>query len=353
MMAMPVMLILLATGPVQAEPPPKIWIGPLQDHVDPTTKSISWDYFDFPAMLSPAAPWQTAASRIDAVMVNVPHAAEGFSQNGVPSLPDIKSMLERTAVHAGGGGAVVYTAGACELAGVEGMTNDTDYAHEVVLTTRYWHDAGMPLTYFIMDSPYYFGHIYTQDQCHLAIQDVAIRAANTAKQIRSLYPNVIIVDADGPGAELPARWLPGYHTFLDAFRQAYGKPIDYLDMDLHWTDTWHTGYRWTTAATQIARDMHALGVRVSLIVNAEDQNWDPDVPPPPGAVKAGPGAMTQEYWMAAVRKHIDLIRQDSIPLDAIDLSSWMKFPRHNLPETDPLAWTALINYAHTTLDPVK
>jgi len=85
-----------------------------------------------------------------------------------------------------------------------------------------------------------------------------------------------------------------------------------------------------------------------LLVNAGDLEWDNDVPIPPGSSDPRKD-MTNSYWMAAVRKHIDLIKQHAIPLDAIDFASWMKFPQRNLPESDPEAWTSLINYAHDVL----
>jgi hypothetical protein len=350
-------LCIATCGLANAQPAPqrepiKIWFGPRQDYFDSTTHSVTWTHFDFLGLLRPQAPWQGAARQIDAMMFNVTHASEGFNQVGVPSLPDIRAMLALHQFKAGGGGSVVYTDGLCKGAGVEGMSSDKDFAREVFFTTRTWHDAGLPLSYFTMDSPFFFGYIVMKDKCHFSIEDVARRAATTVKMIRTLYPNIVIIDAEGPGAELPAQWLPEYSRFLAAFRSAYGAPIDYLDMDLHWADSWHTGYRWVTAAKQIVDYVHKQGVRVGLLVNAEDGEWDPDVPPPDP--KASPQtAMTAAYWMAAVHKHIDLIKQNAIPLDAVDIGSWMKFPARNLPETDPQSWTSVVNYAHDVLTPSK
>jgi hypothetical protein len=344
-------LATFTAAPVHAAPP-QIWFGPMQDHYDPAAKTISWSYYDFPALLGPEAQWEHAARNAHAMMFNSTHVTEGFTHSGNPSLPAIKAMLTRTGLKAGGGGAVMYTDGLCEGAGTEGMSSDKDFAREAYFTTRDWHDAGMPMDYFVMDGPYGFGAIATQDKCHFTPEDVGRRAATTMKKIRDLYPNIIVIDADGPGAALPAAWLPGYHRFLIAFAKEYGAPIDYLNMDLAWADKWHTGYHWPVAAAEIANDMHAHGMKVSLIIHAEDQDWDPDVTPP--SPLANPRTdMTAAYWMAAVRKHIDLVKQHAIPLDAIDIESWMKFPRRNLPESDPLAWTSIVDYAHDVLNPGK
>jgi hypothetical protein len=338
--------------PAPRQAPPQLWFAPMQGHVDLASQTVSWTYHDFLAMLVPDAPWQHAAHRIDAMMFDSTHAVEGFSRNGVPSMPEIHAMLTRIGVKAAGGGGVVYTGGYCQGGAVEGTTGDKDYAHEVVATTKTWHDLGLPMNYFVMDSPFFFGYEVIYDKCHLSIEDVAERAATTMKMIKALYPNIVIIDAEGPGPKLPAQWLPDYHRFLAAFRSDYGAPIDYLDMDLHWVDAWHTGYAWVSAAKEIAEDMHKQGVRVSLIVDAEDQNWDPEVPPPDPAASARV-AMTAEYWMAAVRKHIELIKKNAIPLDALDLEDWMRFPRNNLPEGDPQAWASVVNYMHDMFTPTK
>jgi hypothetical protein len=222
---------------------PELWFGPMQDRYDPALKAVLWTYYDFLAMLAPGAPWQKAAHQIDTIVLSVVHAAEGFSQRGIPSLSDIQAMLSRSNFKVSGGGSVVYTDGLCLDAGIEGVSTEKGFAHEVVSTTQRWHDAGLPMTHFVMDGPFYFGYIYTHDKCHFTIEDMAQRTATTMKMIQALYPNLVIIDAEGPGAELPAQWLPDYHRFLTAFQSAYGKPIDWLDMDLHWTDTWKSGGR--------------------------------------------------------------------------------------------------------------
>ncbi len=343
------MTSLMLSMPAQGQSaPPQIWFGPMQDHYDPASRQVSWTYHDFPAMLKPNAPWQNAAHAIDAMMFNSTHAAEGFHTDGVPSLPDIKAMLSRNTFKAGGGGATIYTDGVCQGGGVEGMSSDKGFERETYSTVKRWHDEGLPMSYFVMDGPYAYGYDYMQDKCHFSIEDVARRAATTMKMVRDLYPDIVVIDAEGPGKGLPSAWFPGYHRFLEAFHAAYGAPIAYLDMDLHWSDTWHTGYRWVTAAREIADDMHHHGLRVSLIIDAEDLNWDPDVTPPDPS--ASPRTtMTEEYWMASVRKHIDLVHENALPLDAVDLESWMRFPRNNLPEINPAAWASAVDYAHKVL----
>src|SRR4051812_76373 len=94
--------------------------------------------------------------------------------------------------------------------------------------------------------------------------------------------------------------------------------------------------------------MHARGIKVSLFLNAASNAFDPALQPARGATRAKE-SMTEEYWIKAVRAHIDLIKQQAIPVDAVHLDSWARYPGRNLPETDPLAWTSLVNYAYDQL----
>jgi hypothetical protein len=304
-------------------------------------------------MLDPASPWQTAAKRLDMIGFATAHAVEIYGKTKTtPSLPAIKAMIDRIKFRVAGGGSVVALGDRCHANGVEGVTNDPEVASEATWTTKAWHDYGLPMDAYVMDSPYYFAGIHLAKQCHFTPEEVAQRAAATMKGLKALYPNLQVMDAEGPGEIPVAQWLPNFHRFLNAFKAAYGAPITAVHLDMHWADDWHNGYRWVTAVRQITDDLHKQGVKVALIMDAYDGQWDPDLPPP--NPKADPRtAMTAQYWMAAVRKHIDLIKSEKLPIDAVAFASWMRFPTRNLPETDPTAWTSAINYAHDVLRPGK
>lgn len=327
---------------------PEIWFGPMQDHFDPAARVVSYDFHDFLKMIASDEGWIGAARASDALMFNSTHAVEGFDHSGVPSLARIANVLKNHRLRAAGAGPVIYTDGVCGKSGTEGISMDHDFAREIYFTSRVWKEAGLPMDFFVMDGPFGFGINGDQINCHYTIDEVARRAATSMKKIRELYPNILVIDAEGCGRELPAQWLPQYKVFVKAFQKYYGAPIAFLDMDLHWIDAWHTGYRWPNAANEIAKEVHKWGLKVSLIVNAEDGAWDVDLPLPEGANPTKP-AVTEEYWMAAVRKHIEIVKRDHIPLDAIDLESWMRFPVENLPESDPSAFASLVMYADEIL----
>jgi hypothetical protein len=68
-------------------------------------------------------------------------------------------------------------------------------------------------------------------------------------------------------------------------------------------------------------------VDVGLYINADDKNID------------------VQGWMAACRLHLKIASQARLPLDFVYINSWMKFPDHNLPETDPTSFTSLVDTA--------
>ena len=192
---------------------------------------------------------------------------------------------------------------------MEGVTNDTGYAHEAVLTFRAWKNAGGRLDYLILDSPFYFGFYSAQNQCHFTIEDVARRAAATVHLILRDFPNAKIVDAEGPGPLLPADWLPSYGRFLTSFQRYEGRPVDYLAMDMHWFDAWHTGYNWVEASRQIINFAHSKNMKVGLGINADDD-----------FVETGTGHRTTEHvtavsWMQMNRDHIRAAHDAGLKLE--------------------------------------
>ena len=192
-----------------------------------------------------------------------------------------------------------------------------------------------------MDSPLVFGHYVTENQCHFSIEDVARRAATSVNMVLQDFPDAVIVDAEGPAWLPPSAWLPDYERFVKAFDAVSRKPIEYLNLDMHWTNSWHTGYNWVDATRQIANFAHAHGLKVGLIMDADDRY----VESPDGRVITKE-PMTNDLWMQQVRGHMQLAHDARLPLDAISINSWMRFPKRNLPESDPNAFTSLVNFAY-------
>lgn len=315
---------------------PKIWFSPLQDAVNSDGAGINYTTYDFPAMVASITPWQNAASYLSALGLDVVHIVEAY-----PNVQSVISMDNTNNFPVVGGGAMVFTNGSCTIPTTEGVSSDTGYEHETYLTLHQWKLDGGSIAYIGMDGPFNYGYYALQQYCNFTIEQVAQSAATTVNMILEDYPNAQIVDEEGPGALLPAAWLPQYAQFVSAFNAVSHVPIGYLAMDMHWVDTWDTGYDWVDASSQITQYAHGLGMKVGLFMDADDQY----VESANGSVTTTT-PMTDAHWMQQVEGHMQLANQDGMPLDFIYIASWMDYPLLNLPQTNSTAFTYLVDYAH-------
>lgn len=327
-------ITLCAPAPSHAAGPPEIWFAPMQDAANANGKGVNFTSHDFPAMVSSLDGWKNAAHRIAAIELNTKHIVEAY-----PDLPAVVRMVNAGGFKVIGGGSVLYSNGECKPN--EGMNGDHDFEHENVGTLSAWHDKGGRLDILSMDGPFFFG-LYAAKDCHFSIEEVARRAANTVNRIAAFYPNVAVLDVEGPGPVTVDRFLPDYAVFLRDFNRFSHRPITQMSLDMHWIDAWHTGYRWVEATRKMANFAHNHGLKIGLLMDAEDNT----VESADGTV-IGRDKVTLPSWMQMVRAHIALAHREKLPLDHVEIVSWMKFPRRNLPETDPNAMASLVDDAWT------
>jgi hypothetical protein len=308
---------------------PQIWFSPRQDSVDmtqPPGHRISFTKMDFPSMLPANAPWQTAASRISVLAIGA-HTMELYD-----GLASVVAMTDRYKFKIATAGGMISTDGLCAKNGVEGLDSlSKNFAGEVVNATKIWKMHGGRLDHVIMDSPFYFGYYASAKDCHYSIAEVARRAAATFREIQKYYPKIQVMDAEGPGATPINAWLPDFKQWLDDFKAEAGHPIDAVGMDFHWRDAWHTGYNWVDAVRTTSAFLHKQGISVGLYIDAEDQG------------------VTSAQWMSANREHLKTAMTSGSGLDFYYIVSWMKFPDRNLPESDPSAYTSLVNDAFNSI----
>jgi hypothetical protein len=314
-------------------PRPEIWFSPLQDSLNPSGHGLVFNVHDFPAMVASTNEWQQALSHTSVLRLNAMGLAEAY-----PDLPPVIAMVNRIGRPIVAGGSFVHTNGACQVR-IEGVSNDTGYEHEIVHALHRWKLAGGRLDYVIMDSPLLFGHWVTEKQCHFSIEDTARSAADTMLMIKKDYPDIKVVDAEGPAWVPLSTWLPALEEFWKAFQADSGTRVSYLSMDLSWRDAFHTGYNLIDTARQTALYVRTRGVKAGVFINADDR-WVEHL----GQVVPGE-TLTDHMWMQENREHLRAIHDAKLPLDFIMIASWMKFPRRNLPENDPDAYASLVNFA--------
>ncbi len=326
------LLLTLVAPAAQAAAAPEIWFAPMQDAVNANGRGVSFTTHDFPEMVRSFDGWNDAAHHITAIELNTKHIVEAY-----PDIPAVIGMVKAGGFKVIGGGSVLFSNGECKPN--EGMNGDHDFEHENALTLRTWHEKGGRLDTLSMDGPFFFG-LYAAPDCHFSITEVARRAAATVNMILQWYPQVEILDTEGPGPVPVPKFLADYAIFLKDFNAQSHRPITRLSLDMHWTDAWHSGYRWVDATRQMAGFAHAHGLKVGLLMDAEDDT----VQSADGSVISR-DKVTLPTWMAMVRDHMELARKEQLPLDEIEVVSWMKFPQRNLPENDSNAFASLVDDA--------
>lgn len=305
-------------------PTVQIWFSPKQDNVvsDGTGVHVVFTKYDFGQMVASQAAWQTAASRLALMSLNI-HAPEHFAD-----LPALVAMANRSKFQISLSGSAMFTDGKCAKEGMEGLDASSGFARELVAAVRKWKEAGGRLDYVDMDSPFYFGYYASAKSCHFSIAEVARRTAATVSEIRKLYPKIKLMDAEGPGPKPMGPYLADFQKWLDAFKVASGKPMESVAMDMHWKVPGQPTYDWTNDARQMAAMLHKNGVQAGMYINDTNEKTNAD-------------------WMAVNRQHLAQAAHGNLGIDYVFIASWANFPDRNLPESDQSAYVSLINDAFT------
>jgi hypothetical protein len=316
MIALP---LLLDAQPSSAKELP-IWFNPLTLNVKPNGHGVEYVEHDFPSMVASDAGWRRAAGRV---------AVMAIPANVVASYPDLPALVAfsrrhpwKFAISFG----MEFNGGMCSHP-LEGMSKDSDANRGSIRAAQRWQQSGGRLDLVIMDSPLYFAH-YAAADCHFSIEEAAAHAAATLRGILKEFPDVKIIDAEGPGPiNTDAFWLRDMAAWFAAFRAASGRSIDMVELDLQWTDP-RPGNDWQTTAGRAAQAFHAKGIATGLLINAPRRN-----------------GMTDAQWMDENREHIRQAVTSPLNLDFMEIDQWHHHVRLNLPEDDQAAYTSLIDYA--------
>jgi hypothetical protein len=175
---------------------------------------------------------------------------------------------------------------------------------------------------FAFDEPLEYGHIYKgRAACNFTVSEVAKRVALTVREVRLLYPNAKFVDYEVP-QDLPLNdWRTTLNEWLTNYEDATGIPLDGFAIDAHFREPWR---EWARSTIDI---LHARGLRAGIFLTA---SGGPDV--------------TDQSWMKEAKENILNVGAAKLPLDFAIIATWVNHPYRNLPETDPLALTSLVNW---------
>ena len=290
-----------------------VWFAPIA----PEAWNIQIGSVDYLELFQPGAPWSSAQSHVEIFKM--------YTQMLLPSVPgsfsdaQLQQIFTFLASH--------HIALALEFgpltpsaqcgASVEGFAGEV--ALEVATRIQ---QLGGTLQYIAMDEPMYFGSLYSgPNACHWTAQQVAVNAVQNIAQIKSVFPNVIAGDIEPtPGTGASADWLNQYAVWVDAWKAAAGAELPFFHFDVNWT------LDWRPSLERMREALHRRGIRFGIIYNG----WNSDT--------------TDAGWIDDSQSHYaEWEGQGGATPDHVIFQSWKANPTHVLPETDPTAFTFLID----------
>ncbi len=122
--------------------------------------------------------------------------------------------------------------------------------------------------------------------------------------------------------EVGPDWAKQFGTWFDTWRSVSGAPLAFFHVDVDWTVP-----NWQAAVAAVRSQVEQRKIHFGMVYN---------------------GFLTEESdsaWMSAAENHfIDYeVRAGNAPPGQVDFQSWNPHPAHVLPETDPTAFTHLID----------
>ena len=184
---------------------------------------------------------------------------------------------------------------------------------------------GADVASFSLDLPLSMGHLITKHQtaraCELSIHEVAVRTAQSVRELNASYPLAKIYDSEVPTGVSLKQWTTTLHAWLVEYKMASGKQFGGLTMDVWWKFPWKDTVK---ATSRILADQ---SISAGIFI---DESAGRDLP----AVD----------WVDAARHHVCELAALGIRLDYMVVADWSNMNVRSLPESDPTTLTSLLDW---------
>jgi hypothetical protein len=301
-------VLIVATGVLSRAQ--TVWFTPLPYTKHPDGSFGSPDYMN---LFSPTAPWRQAASHVRVFKVYSEGVGALSDADLRKALADLKRRQIALALEW-----PVLTSQTCGN-GIEGFGGD------LIPILKRIKAMGGTLTYLAMEQPYQWGSLYKgAKSCQWTVRQVALNAFLEIKQAKKIFPRLLVGDIMAVPAfrEVGPDWAKQFGIWFDTWRSVAGAPLAFFHVDVDWTVP-----NWRAAIAAVRAQVEQRGIHFGMVYN---------------------GFLTEESdsaWMSAAENHfIDYeVRAGNAAPDQVDFQSWNPHPSHVLPETDPMAFTHLID----------
>jgi len=317
---------------------PEVWLGPASRFSTPSSPRPR--AVDLMEMFKPNAPWQNAASHVQVFRFSslfFHRVGEDSNQDEVnAAVSDLKRRHIAIAVEIG---VIDIIPGSCPDKIQEGY-GTLPQARKVIDMIK---AAGGEIKYLNMDELLNYGHFFEHSSsktgCQLSISEIVSRSAAILNLFKQEFPNIVIGETE-PTAMMREQgddhiaevsdWKPAMLEYYTRFRDALGKPLDFLILDPQWefkrgsvADDVHTVYDY---AEELKR--RGLIQRIGIMYNG------------------GTFDTTDAAWVQAARDHMAIVEQTYRPRpDIIAFLSWQENPTHAMPDdASQNTLTGLVTY---------
>jgi uncharacterized protein (TIGR03437 family) len=302
-----VLLLLQAATQIHAAEP-LIWFAPHDNMPRPWKEGGG--ALDYMTLFSPDAPWSTAASRVRVFKMYNNYVVWLSDSDLRRIIEDLNRRGIALATEIGG---IDYD-GTCGQ-GVEGFTS---LAYEVAIARRI-KEAGGTLRYAALDEPLFYGSIYKgPNACNWPPEKIARKVWEVVTALRKVFPDLMVGDIE-PFTGVP-RLAERYEEWINVYRSVTGADLAFFHADVSWS---------YSAWFQDVADVREYAEQRQI---------------PFGMIYNGSGERSDIMWVKAAEEHMVgyELRTQRAPAHVI-FQSWEPYPTHLLPETDPTAFTYLIN----------
>jgi hypothetical protein len=284
-------------------PPPVNWFAPFP-HNTPDDPGV----LDFFALFDAGAPWDAAAAHIQ--VFKMYEQIMAFPDASLRTMfADLRSQHIALALEFGP--LLVTTCG-----GGEGFRPDRG-----LQTAQRIRDLGGVLQYIAFDEPYDFGAMADgPNACHYTPDEVAANAKLSVDTLRTVFPDLVVGDIEvvPGGSTADTSWLDGYQRWVDAWQRVAGEPLAFFDFDVPIDGDWRGG---------VEAMRRALKIRSV----------------PFGLIYVGDGNSDAGWVASAAQFASDYENKGGTLPDQRIFQSWIRYPTHAMPETDPNTFTYAIN----------